>query len=175
MKLEELSRTLDHVFSVLPNHCVGMAVSNLYENYETQRYCTSSELAIRYCKKYNIQYQENFYAWSTPGVGKFVTSMAASGAIYLTLLFLIETNLLWRLRTFICAFRRRWTLAELQNRTSVLPEDQDVADERSRILVPSLDSMLDTPLIINELSKVRQALPSTGHPAGPSAPEASRG
>lgn len=51
--------------------------------------------------------------------------------------------------------------AELQNRTSVLPEDQDVADERSRVLVPSLDSMLDTPLIINELSKVTQALPST--------------
>lgn len=58
----------------------------------------------------DIQYQESFYAWSTPGVGKFVTSMAASGGIYLTLLFLIETNLLWRLRTFICAFRRRWTL-----------------------------------------------------------------
>lgn len=58
----------------------------------------------------DIQYQENFYAWSTPGVGKFVTSMAASGCIYLALLFLIETNLLWRLRTFICAFQRRWTL-----------------------------------------------------------------
>lgn len=154
VKLEELSRTLDHVFLVLPNHCLGMAVSNFYENYETRRYCTSSEVATHYCKKYNIQYQENFYAWSTPGVGKFVTSMAASGGIYLTLLFLIETNLLWRLRTFVCAFRRRWTLAELQNRTSVLPEDQDVADERSRVLVPSLDSMLDTPLIINELSKV---------------------
>lgn len=51
--------------------------------------------------------------------------------------------------------------AELQNRTSVLPEDQDVADERSRVLVPSLDSMLDTPLIINELSKVTEAPPST--------------
>ncbi|CAO2642152.1 Phospholipid-transporting ATPase ABCA3 [Lemmus lemmus] len=154
VKLEELSRTLDHVFLVLPNHCLGMAVSSFYENYETRRYCTSSRFAARYCKKYNIQYQENFYAWSTPGVGKFVTSMAASGCIYLTLLFLIETNLLWRLRTFICAFQRRWTLAELQNRTSVLPEDQDVADERNRVLVPSLDSMLDTPLIINELSKV---------------------
>lgn len=54
--------------------------------------------------------------------------------------------------------------AELQNRTSVLPEDQDVADERSRVLVPSLDSMLDTPLIINELSKVTQALLSTHWP-----------
>lgn len=58
----------------------------------------------------DIQYQENFYAWSAPGVGRFVTSMAASGFAYLTLLFLIETNLLWRLKTCICAFRRRRVL-----------------------------------------------------------------
>lgn len=38
---------------MLPNHCLGMAVSNFYENYETQRYCTSSEIAARYCKKYS--------------------------------------------------------------------------------------------------------------------------
>ncbi|XP_012866697.1 PREDICTED: ATP-binding cassette sub-family A member 3 [Dipodomys ordii] len=152
VKLEELSRTLDHVFLVLPNHCLGMAVSSFYENYETRQYCTSSEVASHYCKKYNIQYQENFYAWNTPGVGRFVTSMAASGCAYLSLLFLIETNLLWRLRTFICAFQRRWTLAELHSRTSVLPEDQDVADERNRVLAPSLES--HTPLIIKEISKV---------------------
>lgn len=58
----------------------------------------------------DIEYQENFYAWSMPGVGRFVTSMATSGCVYLTLLFLIETNLLWRLRTFVCAFWRRWML-----------------------------------------------------------------
>lgn len=58
----------------------------------------------------DIQYQENFYAWSAPGVGRFVTSMAASGFAYLTLLFLIETDLLWRLKTCICAFRRRRAL-----------------------------------------------------------------
>uniref|UniRef100_A0A8C2W134 ATP binding cassette subfamily A member 3 n=1 Tax=Chinchilla lanigera TaxID=34839 RepID=A0A8C2W134_CHILA len=154
LKLEELSRTLDHVFLVLPNHCLGMAVSSFYENYETRRYCTSSKVATQNCKKYNIEYQENFYAWSTPGVGRFVTSMATSGCVYLTLLFLIETNLLWRLRTFICAFWRRWMLAELHSRTSVVPEDLDVAQERSRVLTPSLDSLLDTPLIIKELSKV---------------------
>uniref|UniRef100_A0A8C4LDU7 ATP binding cassette subfamily A member 3 n=1 Tax=Equus asinus asinus TaxID=83772 RepID=A0A8C4LDU7_EQUAS len=141
VKLEELSRTLDRVFLVLPNHCLGMAVSSFFENYETRRYCTSSEVAAHYCKKYNIQYQENFYAWNAPGVGRFVTSMAASGFAYLTLLFLIETDLLWRLKT-------------LYTRTSVLPEDQDVVDERNRILAPSLDSLLDTPLIIKELSKV---------------------
>nr|KAF6365701.1 hypothetical protein mPipKuh1_000030 [Pipistrellus kuhlii] len=154
VKLEELSRTLDHIFLVLPNHCLGMAFSSFYENYETRRYCTSSEMAAHYCRKYNIQYQENFYAWSAPGVGRFVTSMAASGFAYLTLLFLIETDLLWRLKTCICAFRRRRGLMEVHERPSALPEDQDVADERNRILAPSLHSPLNTPLVIKELCKV---------------------
>ncbi|XP_019504266.1 PREDICTED: ATP-binding cassette sub-family A member 3 [Hipposideros armiger] len=154
VKLEELSRTLDRVFLVLPNHCLGMAVSSFYENYETRRYCTSSEVAAHYCRKYNIQYQENFYAWSTPGVGRFVISLATSGFAYLTLLFLIETDLLWRLKTCLCALWRRRALMEVYTRPSALPEDQDVVDERNRILTPSLDSPLDTPLVIKELCKV---------------------
>ncbi|KAM8780116.1 phospholipid-transporting ATPase ABCA3 isoform 1-T3 [Rhynchonycteris naso] len=154
VKLEELSRTLDRIFLVLPNHCLGMAVSSFYENYETRRYCTSSQVAAHYCRKYNIQYQENFYSWSAPGIGRFVTSMAASGFAYLILLFLIETNLLWRLKTCIWTFRRRRELMGMNTRPSALPEDQDVADERNRILAPSLDSTLDTPLVIKELCKV---------------------
>lgn len=53
VKLEELSRTLDRIFLVLPNHCLGMAFSSFYENYETRRYCTSSEVAAHYCRKYS--------------------------------------------------------------------------------------------------------------------------
>ena len=53
VKLEELSRTLDHVFLVLPNHCLGMAVSSFHENFEMRRYCTSSEVAAHYCRKYS--------------------------------------------------------------------------------------------------------------------------
>lgn len=56
---------------------------------------------------------------------------------------------------------------EVYTRTSALPEDQDVVDERNRILAPSLDSLLDTPLIIKELSKVRQAHPLRVYPPGP--------
>lgn len=36
----------------------------------------------------------------------------------------------------------------------MVPEDLDVAQERNRVLTPGLDSLLDTPLIIKELSKV---------------------
>uniref|UniRef100_A0A452QIJ6 ABC transporter domain-containing protein n=1 Tax=Ursus americanus TaxID=9643 RepID=A0A452QIJ6_URSAM len=99
----------------------------------------------------DIRYQQNFYAWSTPGVGRFVTSMAASGFAYLSLLLLIETDTLWRLKTCICAFRRKRALV---SGSRPPPEDQDVVDERSRVLAPSTDSLLDTPLVIKELSKV---------------------
>ncbi|XP_037363662.1 phospholipid-transporting ATPase ABCA3 [Talpa occidentalis] len=154
VKLEDLSRTLDHVFLVLPNHCLGRAVSSFYENYETRRYCASSVVAAHYCKKHDIRYQENFYAWSAPGVGRFVASMAASGFTYLALLFLIETDVLWRLKTCLCAFWTRRALTEVSARTSTLPEDQDVLDEKNRILAHSLDDLLDTPLVIKEFSKV---------------------
>ncbi|XP_023584173.1 phospholipid-transporting ATPase ABCA3 [Trichechus manatus latirostris] len=155
VKLEELSRSLDRVFLALPNHCLGMALSSFYENYETLRYCTSSEVAAHYCRKYHVDYQENFYAWGAPGVGRFVTSMAVSGFVYLTLLFLLETDLLWRLKNLLCAFRGRRTLTEAYGQAPALPEDQDVADERSRVLAPTLDPPpQDPPLVIRELSKV---------------------
>lgn len=51
---------------------------------------------------------------------------------------------------------------EVYTRPSALPEDQDVVDERNRILAPNLHSPLDTPLVIKELCKVRWL-----HPAGP--------
>ncbi|XP_055991191.1 phospholipid-transporting ATPase ABCA3 [Sorex fumeus] len=154
VKLEELSRTLDHVFLVLPNHCLGMAVSSFYENYETKRYCTSSEVAAQYCKKYKIQYQENFYAWNAPGVGRFVASMATSGLVSLVLLFLLETDLLWRLRARLCTLRGGRTLTEAYAQASVLPEDQDVVEEKNRVMAYGPGPLPDTPLVVKELSKV---------------------
>lgn len=41
---------------------------------------------------------------------------------------------------------------------AVLPEDRDVAEERKRVLdcQPVLESMVSSPLILQELSKVRK-------------------
>lgn len=61
----------------------------------------------------------------------------------------------------------------LLNRVSVLPEDRDVADERKKVLEspPELLSSLSSPLVIKELTKVRQddqsmLLPSEPCPLG---------
>uniref|UniRef100_A0A8C0GWN4 ATP binding cassette subfamily A member 3 n=1 Tax=Chelonoidis abingdonii TaxID=106734 RepID=A0A8C0GWN4_CHEAB len=111
--LVDLSRTLDKIFLILPNYCLGQCISDFYQNYEFIQFCTSSVEAIIICKAFNISYQMNYFSWETPGIGQYLTSLSVQGAAFLLLLFLIETNLLWRLRTLVCGIcrRRKWTEA----------------------------------------------------------------
>ncbi|XP_013927414.1 PREDICTED: ATP-binding cassette sub-family A member 3-like, partial [Thamnophis sirtalis] len=152
----DLSNTLDKVFLTLPNYCLGQSISKFYQNYEFIQFCTSSFESVLICKVFNITYQTNYFAWENPGVGKYLTAMAAQGLSFLLLLFLIETNLLWRMRTIVCDLRRRRKWVMLLNQVPVLPEDRDVADERKKVLespVASISS-LNSPLVIKELTKV---------------------
>uniref|UniRef100_A0A8B9UJ54 ABC transporter domain-containing protein n=1 Tax=Anas zonorhyncha TaxID=75864 RepID=A0A8B9UJ54_9AVES len=154
--LVDLSRTLDKVFLALPNYCLGQCISDFYQNYEFIQFCTSSVEAIFICKAFNISYQMNYFSWESPGIGRYLTSLTIQGFSFLFLLFLIETNLLWRLRTLVCGICRRRKWVALLNRVSVLPEDRDVADERKKVLEspPELLSSLSSPLVIKELTKV---------------------
>uniref|UniRef100_A0A8C3MZ84 Uncharacterized protein n=1 Tax=Geospiza parvula TaxID=87175 RepID=A0A8C3MZ84_GEOPR len=154
--LVDLSKTLDKVFLILPNYCLGQCISDFYQNYEFIQFCTSSVEAIFICKAFNISYQMNYFSWETPGIGRYLTSLAIQGFSFLFLLFLIETNLLWRLRTLVCGICRRRKWVALLNRVSMLPEDRDVADERKKVLEspPELLSSLSSPLVIKELTKV---------------------
>lgn len=58
----------------------------------------------------DISYQMNYFSWEMPGIGRYLTSLTIQGFSFLFLLFLIETNLLWRLRTLVCGIcrRRKW-------------------------------------------------------------------
>ncbi|NXJ93214.1 ABCA3 protein, partial [Corythaixoides concolor] len=154
--LVDLARTLDKVFIFLPNYCLGQCISDFYQNYEFIQFCTSSVEAIFICKAFNISYQMNYFSWETPGIGRYLTSLTVQGFSFLFLLFLIETNLLWRLRTMVCRICRRRKWVALLNTVSVLPEDRDVADERKKVLEspPELLSSLSSPLVIKELTKV---------------------
>uniref|UniRef100_A0A8C2U6F2 ATP binding cassette subfamily A member 3 n=1 Tax=Coturnix japonica TaxID=93934 RepID=A0A8C2U6F2_COTJA len=154
--LVDLSRTLDKIFLTLPNYCLGQCISDFYQNYEFIQFCTSSVEAIFICKAFNISYQVNYFSWESPGIGRYLTSLTVQGFSFLFLLFLIETNLLWRLKTLVCGICRRRKWVALLNSVSVLPEDRDVADERKKVLEspPELLSSLSSPLVIKELTKV---------------------
>uniref|UniRef100_A0A4W6G932 ATP binding cassette subfamily A member 3 n=1 Tax=Lates calcarifer TaxID=8187 RepID=A0A4W6G932_LATCA len=151
LKLQDLSHLLDKVFLIFPNYCLGMSFSQFYQNYEFISFCTSSPLSRTICKILNITYQENYFSMSEPGVGRFLVAFSVQGVVFIILLFVIElqcVRTLWRLLTSLC--RGLFVFF------SLLPEDRDVAEERKRVLEcqPIVESMVGSPLILQELSKV---------------------
>uniref|UniRef100_A0A3B5Q3J1 ATP binding cassette subfamily A member 3 n=1 Tax=Xiphophorus maculatus TaxID=8083 RepID=A0A3B5Q3J1_XIPMA len=139
LNLVHLSHLLDKVFLIFPNYCLGMSFSQFYQNYEFIKFCTSSEISEVICKVLNITYQPNYFSMSEPGVGRFLVSLMVQGVVFNALLFVIELQCV---RTVCRLF------------TSL--EDRDVAEERKRVLEcqPVVESMVGSPLILHELSKV---------------------
>uniref|UniRef100_A0A8C1UZU8 ATP binding cassette subfamily A member 3 n=1 Tax=Cyprinus carpio TaxID=7962 RepID=A0A8C1UZU8_CYPCA len=139
LKLEDMSHLLDKIFLIFPNYCLGMSFSEFYQNYEIITFCTSSDFADFICKSYNITYQVNYFSMDEPGVGRFLVAMSLQGVVFIALLFLIELR---------CVL----LLAE----EALQPEDRDVAEERKRVMdcQPVVESMVDSPLILQELCKV---------------------
>uniref|UniRef100_A0A673NJU8 ATP-binding cassette sub-family A member 3-like n=1 Tax=Sinocyclocheilus rhinocerous TaxID=307959 RepID=A0A673NJU8_9TELE len=139
LKLVDMSHLLDKIFLIFPNYCLGMSFSEFYQNYEIITFCTSSTFAEIICKYKNITYQVNYFSMDEPGVGRFLVAMSIQGVVFIILLFLIELR---------CVL----LLAE----EALQPEDRDVAEERKRVLEcqPVVESMVGSPLILQELSKV---------------------
>lgn len=156
LNLQDLSHLLDKVFLIFPNYCLGMSFSQFYQNYEFISFCTSSPISKEICKYLNITYQLNYFSMSEPGVGRFLVALSIQGLVFIILLFVIElqcVRTLWRLLTSLCRRRKQLPLIE---DSAVLQEDRDVADERKRVLEcqPVVESMVGSPLILQELSKV---------------------
>ncbi|XP_066546484.1 phospholipid-transporting ATPase ABCA3 [Amia ocellicauda] len=156
LKLVHLSKILDKVFLIFPNYCLGMAFSEFYQNYELLEFCTSSSMAKMICNFYNLTYQENYFAWEAPGAGRFLVAMSIQGVVFLVLLFVIELQIVRTLRRLCGTLCRRRKKVPDVTGAALQPEDRDVAEERKRVLEcqPAVESMLGSPLILQELSKV---------------------
>ncbi|XP_070316352.1 ATP-binding cassette sub-family A member 17-like isoform X2 [Odocoileus virginianus] len=150
-----ISDSLDDMFLLLPGHCLGMALSNLYYNFELQKFCKAKSLDYVECSKVSEGYvvQEDIYAWQSLGMGKYLTALAASGLVYLILLFLIETSVLWELKARFSGLYWKQKSVVLQNAESV-PGDQDVEEEANMIKNSWEDLCKKNPLVLKELSKV---------------------
>ncbi|KAL0993447.1 hypothetical protein UPYG_G00108010 [Umbra pygmaea] len=156
LNLLDLSRILDKVFLLFPNYCLGMSFSQFYQNYELLSFCMSNPIATRVCKAWNITYQEDYFSMSEPGVGRFLLAMSVQGLVFITLLFVIELQCVKTLHRFLSHLGRGRKQLPLIGDAALLPEDRDVAEERKRVLdcQPIVDSMMGSPLILQELSKV---------------------
>ncbi|XP_071067543.1 ATP-binding cassette sub-family A member 17-like [Dasypus novemcinctus] len=150
-----ISESLDDAFLVLPGHCLGMAFTNLYYNFELKKFCHSKNMNQTTCNDVSEGYviQKNIYAWESLGIGKYLTTLSILGPVYIVLLFLIETEALWKLKAKVSDFCRRKDLAELLD-VALVPEDEDVAVEEKTIQSNMEKLCENNPLVIKEMSKV---------------------
>nr|XP_021522877.1 ATP-binding cassette sub-family A member 17-like [Aotus nancymaae] len=58
--------------------------------------------------------QKNIYACESLGMGKYLTTVAISGPVYIILLFFVETNMFWKPKTRVCNFCMRQYLIYVQ-------------------------------------------------------------
>lgn len=158
LHLQNLSHILDKVFLLFPNYCLGMSFCQFYQNYEVITFCTSSTMAEYICKYYNVTYQANYFSMDEPGVGRFLVAMTLQGVVFIILLFFIELQCIHTLVNFCRGRKKVMLLVE----EALQPEDRDVAEERKRVLEcqPMVESMVGSPLILQELSKVYSGWPS---------------
>uniref|UniRef100_A0A8C9PSB4 ABC transporter domain-containing protein n=1 Tax=Spermophilus dauricus TaxID=99837 RepID=A0A8C9PSB4_SPEDA len=152
----EISESLDHTFLILPGHCLGMAFSNLYYNFELQKFCNSKNLSQIECKEiiYNTEYNiNNIYAWESLGIGKYLAALAISGPLYIILLFLVKTKVMWSLRFPSISISHPCKHFILLTAASV-PEDQDIEEEAKTVRTYLETFRKTNPLIVKEVSKV---------------------
>ncbi|XP_072455433.1 phospholipid-transporting ATPase ABCA3-like isoform X2 [Notamacropus eugenii] len=157
LSLPKLNQTLDVIFHLLPNYDLAMAFSNMYYNYEIKYLCQLLEIPKEKCKKigHRLAHQENIFAWQSLGIGKYLTSMALSGCIFLMLLFFIETNFFWELKVFFRQiFERERLKSPVHIKSSLIFKDEDVENEREKILNSLPELLQTTPLVTKELTKI---------------------
>uniref|UniRef100_A0A667HZH5 ABC transporter domain-containing protein n=1 Tax=Lynx canadensis TaxID=61383 RepID=A0A667HZH5_LYNCA len=147
-----VSESLDHAFLMLPGHCLGMALFNLYYNYGLQKLCKTRNLSQSECNKFceyqGYTVQESIYAWESLGMGKYLAALAILGSVYLILLFLIETNVLRELKA------RFSDLNGKQERVTSVPRDQDVQEEAKTVQTSLKKLREENPLVLKDVSKV---------------------
>ncbi|XP_023369627.1 ATP-binding cassette sub-family A member 17-like [Otolemur garnettii] len=150
-----VAKSLDDTFLILPGYCLGMAFSNLYYNFELQQLCKTKNLNHIECNEVSEGYvvQKNIYAWESLGIGKYLTALAILGPIYIILLFFIETNMFWKLKTRFAYFCTKKNLAVLR-KVTLVPEDQDVKEEAKTIQTHLRKLYEKNPLVVKKISKI---------------------
>ncbi|KAM9583968.1 phospholipid-transporting ATPase ABCA3-like [Trichechus inunguis] len=158
MDLGRFNQVLVSIFFLFPTHNLGKSISGFYDNFRTQRYCTTS--SSEDCNMNNIKYEENYYGFEGHGIGKYVTAMIVTGFLFLTLLFIIETNLSTFQSVYsnfvYCHFLKKRKMVQVSDGSSLVPYDYDVTDEQDKVLEcpPGNLSSLNSPLILKELLKI---------------------
>ncbi len=140
----DTANALNWIFFLLPNFSLGQTFSNIFTNYnrirlyndylngcikmgETADQCKS---AVKYIPGLNINFQNDYLAWKTPGVGRFLLILPLEGILFMFLVLCIDYNIARSLKIF----SRGHTVDPFDSIHQEVAEDSDVLAERRRVL-----------------------------------------
>ncbi|XP_058424852.1 phospholipid-transporting ATPase ABCA3-like [Diceros bicornis minor] len=141
---------------LFPNYNLAKCIADYFTFYQKRKWC-SVKIPPGYLNCSQDNTAKNIYSLEEEMIGKYMIMMSTTGFIFLLLLFFLETTL-WKLRTFFNqyiyfgiykTFRKEKVSKELSGES----EDEDVQNERKRILGQSREQLNST-VLIKELTKI---------------------
>ena len=167
LDLLDVPNALKWAFLVLPNHCLGQGLFDIFDNYNALDFfnkavdrCLHTKLPFFHptkaeCEKLireyggsQLEFQENYLSWDNPGIGRYLVFLALEGIVFYALVLLIEYGVFNRLTGI---FRCSFSTVGLRSEESSVADDDDVLEEKRRVM--SSENMDDV-LAIKELTKV---------------------
>ncbi|XP_006985786.1 phospholipid-transporting ATPase ABCA3-like isoform X1 [Peromyscus maniculatus bairdii] len=148
---------------LLPIYNLGMSIFKYHHIQNMKKWCSSqnvtdTDLCLNKIMKISI------YSMDKNAIGRHMTAMAATGVLYLLLIFLLEFSV-WNLKTFIYRYvffgiYKIFSKARVSRELSGESEDEDVQNERKTILKYP-QKALDSTVLIKELIKIYFKIPPT--------------
>uniref|UniRef100_A0A8D2DWM4 ABC transporter domain-containing protein n=1 Tax=Sciurus vulgaris TaxID=55149 RepID=A0A8D2DWM4_SCIVU len=144
---------------LIPMYNLGMSIIKFYELQELKKLCSSSEMSGSPRCKIGI----SVYSLEEDGIGRYVIAMAVTGFVFFLLIFILET-MLWKVKAFMYRYIffgifKKMNKNRISKEFSGDSEDEDVQNERSRIIDQPLESLNST-VVIKELTKIYFQFPA---------------
>jgi hypothetical protein len=156
----DTANALNWILFLLPNFSLGQTFSNIFTNYNRIRIYDDylnecfkmlpvdvCEARIKDVPGLNIDFQTNYLAWDTPGVGRFLLILPLEGVFFMLLVLFIDYNIARSLR--ICS--RGKTVDPFDSMHQEITEDSDVLAEKQRVLN---GEATEDVLVVNDLTKI---------------------
>ena len=125
---DKLMDMLHHIFLWTPTYGLASILNDIYINHQTMEYC----LQLNYtCTRLNIKYVESSLILQELGVKDTCIYLTIQGVAFMAITFLLE------LKCFvphIMVFFSKLKIEQNMKLPEVLPQDEDVCDERNRVL-----------------------------------------
>lgn len=152
--LEDVANILEWIFMIFPLFSLSQGLSNVNMQVTTKLICNQQCAAIPFCTESFICQQfptccdTDIFTWNTKGVNRQLAYMIAVGFIAFVALIAVE------LRVFQRIWNRRYHKdRKILPNAEITEMDNDVYNEKQRVSRMSKREILDTNLVVQDLTK----------------------